>query len=129
MDKSFKELPFQQFCEDLYSAENELRKLKVIPLEDIGISKSMESVKFWAVLRTYELNGTAVFKVLADYALTVLSLPVSNSYVERTFSILTFMKDRFSNRMGLPLLNSLILLKTHLQANIFSFNFKIHHVH
>ena len=63
-----------------------------------------------------------VFKDLAEYALAVHCLPTSNAYVERVFSIVSFMKDKYSNRMGLPMLDSLLLLKTHLQAVIYLVN-------
>ena len=99
--------------------ESQFRLFKQVKWEEEleEIVKEDNTVKFWAAVRVYEMNNETIFKDLADYALTCNSLPVSNAYVERIFSIVAFMKDKYSNRMKLPMLDSLLLLKTHLQAN------------
>ena len=119
-DILFESLPYKSFCPDLVKVENQFRLFRQVKwdreLEEIVKEGSM--VKFWAAVRAYELNNETIFKELADYALTCNSLPVSNAYVERIFSIVSFMKDKYANRMQIPMLDSLLLLKTHLQANI-----------
>ena len=103
-----------------FQVENQFRLFRQVKwdkeLEEIVKEGSM--IKFWAAVRAYELNNETIFKELADYALTCNSLPVSNAYVERIFSIVAFMKDKYANRMQISMLDSLLLLKTHLQANI-----------
>ena len=39
----------------------------------------------------------AKFAALANYALSCLSVPISNATVERLFSTLTFVKNKLSN--------------------------------
>jgi hypothetical protein len=117
----FANLPFQEHCLDIDSVESQLRKLKQVDWSSVGPwEKSIpaDPVEFWAFVAKYEVCGEKIFKDIADYALTVLSLPASNSYVERVFSIVSFVKDKYANRMSLGMLDSLLLLKTHLQASI-----------
>ena len=75
-----------------------------------------DSVKFRSQILNYTVEEEPIFSNISKYALTVLSLPCSNAYVERVFSIVTFMKDQYSNRMHLSMLDSIIMIKTHLQA-------------
>jgi hypothetical protein len=119
-DFKFGNLPFKSFCPDLIKVESQFRLFKQVKWEEEleEIVKEGSSVKFWAAVRSYELNNETIFKDLADYALTCNSLPVSNAYVERIFSIVAFMKDKYANRMQIPMLDSLLLLKTNLQAHI-----------
>ena len=67
-------------------------------------------------MKNYKFNDEYVFKEIADYVLTCHCLPVSNAFVERVFSIVSFMKDKYANRMKTEMLDSLLILKSHLQA-------------
>jgi hypothetical protein len=52
--------------------------------------------------------------------------PVSNAVVERTFSLVTAVKTKQCNRMGLELLNAIIRIRSKLQfAEICCINFKV----
>lgn len=51
------------------------------------------------------------FQELSDMALQILSLPFSNAYIERTFSIMNNYKTKTRNRMSLKLLNSIMQIK------------------
>ena len=122
----FGDLPFRAFCPDETRAENEYRKLKVMDLNDLGLDEAgdIKPIQFWDSAANFEIEGEKLFSNISTYALNALSLPVSNAYVERVFSILTFMKDKCSNRMGLSMIDSLILDKQHLQAHIFAYLFR-----
>ena len=58
------------------------------------------------------------FTELAEYALVVYSLPCSNAQVERVFSIMTYVKTRLRNLIQVPMLNSILFLKSYLQARV-----------
>lgn len=74
------------------------------------------SVKFWSQVKKHERGGEKVFEKLADYALAVFTHPMSTTSVERVFSQVTFVKDKFSSRMGLPMLDLILTLKSYLQV-------------
>jgi hypothetical protein len=58
-----------------------------------------------------------MFKDLARFAFTVLSLPSSNAVVERTFSVMNIIKSKLRNKMMLQLLNSIVTIKFHFFVN------------
>lgn len=45
------------------------------------------------------------------FALSVLSLPISNAYVERIFSTMNIVKSKIRNKINLPLLDSILRIK------------------
>ena len=51
----------------------------------------MNPVQFWVALREYERGGEKGFKDLAVHALTIYSIPCSTAFVERVFSIVTYL--------------------------------------
>ncbi|XDV45314.1 hypothetical protein PO909_013432 [Leuciscus waleckii] len=53
---------------------------------------------------------------LAQGAIRLLVLPVSNAHVERAFSLVSLLKDDTRNRMGLPLLSSIMDVRTGLST-------------
>lgn len=57
------------------------------------------------------------FQELAQGAIRLLVLPVSNAHVERAFSLVSLLKDDTRNRMGLPLLSSIMDVRTGLVRN------------
>lgn len=54
-----------------------------------------------------------MFKELSNFALRVLTLPVSNAVVERVFSVMNTIKTKLRNRMSMDMLVSLIRIKLH----------------
>lgn len=54
-----------------------------------------------------------MFKELSDFALSFLTLPVSNAVVERVFSVMNTTKTKLRNRMSMDMLVSLIRIKLH----------------
>ena len=87
-------------------AETELFKDDVIP---------KDSVKFWSMVRCYkDLENKHSFRELADYCLTCLSLPISNAYVEKVFSRVSFVKSKQRNSMSTKMLDSIVRVKSFL---------------
>ena len=120
-ESTFSSLPFPTFCVNVDEAEEQFRKLKQVNWREDGPWDNeipTNSVAFWAGVGNFQIGGENIFPDIARYALNCLSLPTSNAYVERVFSIVNFVKDKHSNRMLTPMLDSLILIKTHLQADI-----------
>ena len=98
-----------------------ITKCSISDVTAVARLERINSLTFWSKVINHELCGEKPFVSISNYALAVHSLPVSNSYVERIFSIISFFKDKYSNRMGLPMLNALLIIKTHLQENLFIF--------
>lgn len=120
-DSVFGALPFPGFCESKDKSEEEFRKLKQVDWREDGPWAGeipTDPVTFWADVGEFQMSGEKIFSNIAGYALACLSLPASNAYVERVFSIVNFVKDKYSNRMLTPMLDALILIRTHLQAVI-----------
>ena len=61
--------------------------------------------------------GELILVDIAEFALKVYSLPISNALVERVFSRVTSVKSKLRNRMGLELLTSILRIKTYLEEN------------
>ena len=99
-DVMFYDLPHRAFSPDPDLAENELRKLKVMDRTKLELESDVVTIKFWAQVYEFQIEDEKIFKNIATYALKVLSLPVSNSYVERVFSIVSFMKDKVCQQNG-----------------------------
>ena len=85
------------------------------------------TVAFWSRIVQFQTSlGDKPFEELATYALDCLMNPVSNAVVERTFSLVTAVKTKQCNRMGLELLNAIIRIRSKLQfAEICCINFKV----
>ena len=74
------------------------------------------TAEFWSRIAKFQTSlGDKPFKELATYALNCLTNPVSNAVVERTFSLLTAVKTKQRNRLGLELLNAIIRIRCKLQ--------------
>lgn len=58
-------------------------------------------------------TGQQIFKELSNFALRVLTLPVSNAVVERVFSVMNTTKTKLRNRMSMDMLVALIRIKIH----------------
>ncbi|KAK3924186.1 Translation initiation factor IF-2, partial [Frankliniella fusca] len=97
--EKFASMSLQDFCPD----EEDVKKVDI--------------VKFWAAVGAMKDGGGELnFKELAGFALSFLTLPLSNAVVERLFSVLGVVKKKLRNRMGLEMLNSIFKIRTHLHA-------------
>ncbi|KAE8739257.1 hypothetical protein FOCC_FOCC015241 [Frankliniella occidentalis] len=78
----------------------------------------VDIVEFWSgVWALKTAGGTRVFGDLARYALSALTLPLSNAVVERLFSVMALVKDKIRNKLGLEMLESILRIRTHLHAH------------
>jgi formate hydrogenlyase subunit 3/multisubunit Na+/H+ antiporter MnhD subunit len=51
------------------------------------------------------------FVDIAQAALSVLGLPISNTFVERVFSVMNLVNCKIQNRMQLKMLNSIVTIQ------------------
>lgn len=76
-----------------------------------------ETTSFWAeVLSDKDAAGNARFGNIANFAIGMLSLPISNSTVERAFSVFNVIKNKLRNRLSLELTNSLLTIRYYLKT-------------
>eukprot|EP00795_Rhopilema_esculentum_P002576 gene2576-769_t len=98
--------------------EEQYRKVLLINWVDENVFKGEipdSTVAFWlGVLQYQNFLGSKPFKELAEYALSCLSLPVSNAIVERVFSYVTAIKTKQRNRMSSKVLDTIVRIRTHL---------------
>ncbi|CAB4001706.1 Hypothetical predicted protein [Paramuricea clavata] len=74
------------------------------------------TIQFWSCIVNFQSSlGHKLFEELATYLLNCLTNPVSNAVVERTFSLVTSVKTKVQNRMGLELLNAITRSRSQLQ--------------
>lgn len=61
--------------------------------------------------------GRFIFRKLAEVVLKMLTIPTSNSVVERAFSAFTLIKSRIRNKLRTSMLQSLLRIRMHFQAH------------
>jgi len=73
-----------------------------------------EQTKFWChVYKVKNAAGDHPYRMLAKMVLTNLSLSLSNAFVERIFSQVSLVKNKLRNKMGMKLLNSILMIRAH----------------
>ena len=102
--------------EDRNKIEEEYRQMIHInwkeELPDGVIPTDTES--FWLQVRQMRRSDSddAKFAVLTNYALSCLSVPISNATVERLFSTVTFINNKLRNRMSLKTRDAITRIRT-----------------
>ncbi|KAK3931229.1 Protein FAM200B [Frankliniella fusca] len=99
--------------ESQWAALGELRLVDIMPeVEDLS---TINVEDFWGrVWQLKDAEGEQPYRKLAEYVLTLLSLPLSNAVVERIFSIMGVVKTKLRNRMSLKMLAAILLVRAHL---------------
>lgn len=95
----------------------ELKLVDLFPDVDDPDVKLVDIVSFWA--QVWDLRngmGEQPFRELAVWVLILLTLPLSNAAVERVFSMLVAVKTKSRNRLSLKMLESILLIRGHLQV-------------
>lgn len=90
---------------------------KITDIINTGETEDIDIIKFWVAV--YELKnavGEPIFKAIAEFALRVLSLPISNAVVERVFSFMNAIKTKPRNKMSMTMLESIMRIRIHLQV-------------
>jgi hypothetical protein len=91
--------------------ESQWRKITLIKWQHVD-----STIGFWSEVIAYkDSNGENPFKDLADFALSFLVLPHSNAEVERLFSQMNIVKSKLRNKMQLPMLRSILHIRSGLQ--------------
>jgi len=97
--------------------EIQWRTLGSISFNDIFPGKSVHDITLincWATFsQVTNAAGDHTFKELSEFALRLLSLPISNAMVERIFSVMNATKNKVRNRMSQSILVALIRIKVH----------------
>ncbi|XP_015371823.1 PREDICTED: zinc finger protein 862-like [Diuraphis noxia] len=89
-------------------------------LAEVNVDKDLLEIQ-WRTLGSISFNdifpgnaaGDHTFKELSEFALRLLSLPISNAVVERIFSVMNATKTKVRNRMSQSMLVALIRIKVH----------------
>ena len=107
----FAELPLQHLMfQKSVEIEEQYRKISHVNWKETETFETgtipRETVEFWSKVRNFKtVQGQFAFRDLADYCLTCLSLPFANAFVERVFSLVTYVKNKQRNRMSTKNLN------------------------
>jgi hypothetical protein len=115
----FAELPLNLADQsNISEIESQWRKLLTIDWNDVfGGNVPTIREEFWSKAITIKnAQGDPVLYDLSKFAMKLLTLPISNATVERVFSLVTSVKTKLRNRMGLELLSSIIRIKSVLDA-------------
>ncbi|KAK3932367.1 Zinc finger MYM-type protein 1 [Frankliniella fusca] len=73
---------------------------------------------FWChVLELRNARGDRPFKDIAFCVLTLMTLPLSNAFVERVFSVMSIVKSKLRNKVSTKMLSAILFLRLHLQAH------------
>lgn len=116
----FTDLPLTFISSDkLTDIEIQYRNLLNVDWKEVfGESVPENPIIFWKKVRNIKNAGDELmFKDLALFAFTLLSLPSSNAFVERVFSLMNIVKCKIRNKMMLKMLNSVVSIRSHFATN------------
>ncbi len=103
---------------DLFSCSTDILESQWRNVASAGFSDDQDIDKFWLEVEAFkDAGGNKCFQELAQGTIRLLVLPVSNAHVERAFSLVSLLKDDTRNHMGLPLLSSIMDVRTGLARN------------
>ncbi|XP_039301961.1 uncharacterized protein LOC113005616 isoform X1 [Solenopsis invicta] len=116
----FNDLPLElvEKMEDLELLENQWVSLGILKMLDIcPENNEPDAVTFWSKLY-YLKNAGGLFPLreLAEFALRLLVLPLSNAVVERVFSIMNAVKTKSRNKMSLKMLEAILRVRIYLNV-------------
>ena len=112
---SFHNLPNKHLMADQTKVDNQWSKFVLVnwreePVFAEGIPT--DSIEFWlGVSKKTDSLGHYCFPELCDYVFNCLTVPVSNAIVERIFSGVTYIKNKYRNRMGYKTLESILRIR------------------
>ena len=114
----FKQLPFQHLMKNSQKCEIQYSKLLLLNWKEEEVCNGeipQDSEKFWIGVgnRTNSL-GELMFDELSTYVLACLSVPLSNAIVERVFSGVTFLKNKYRNSLNIGTLEAILRIRLNL---------------
>jgi hypothetical protein len=120
----FSNLPLQHIIKNKDQLENQYRNISLHKWKDEDVFKTtfngtipQDFAQFWIAIGQYEnALGENPYAELSEYALSCLSLPVSNAPVERMFSQVTCVKTKYRNRLSLKTLDAIIRIRDYVQS-------------
>ena len=90
----------------------------MISVVDWKEAQNSDVEAFWTEVINYrDAAGEAVFQELAMFALSMLSLPLSNAAVERTFSQMNIIKCKTRNKMQQPMFEAIMHVRAYMSRN------------
>ncbi|XP_075550145.1 SCAN domain-containing protein 3-like [Dermacentor variabilis] len=93
------------FKGDVGLLDTQYRRLCLLPWKNVN----KDGASFWVeVLDFKDASGESCFKEIAEFALSLLAMPLSNADVERVFSHMNLVKSRHRNRMKNPMLSGIL---------------------
>lgn len=99
--------------EDIEKIEVQWRKINLVSWKNTS-----SVIDFWTDVKEFKDTANCnPFLELANFSLTVLSLPWSNAAIERIFSQMNIVKSKSRNKMGTTLLTSLLYIRFGLKLN------------
>ncbi|KAH7956289.1 hypothetical protein HPB52_007891 [Rhipicephalus sanguineus] len=94
------------FKGDIGLLDTQYRPLCLLPWKNVS---NKDIASFWVeVLDFTDASGEACFKELAEFALSLLAMPLGNADVERVFSRMNIVKSRLRNRMKNEMLSAIL---------------------
>lgn len=103
---------------DFFQGSRDTLEIQLRNVACAGFPADLPIDKFWLEVANFrDAGGNACFQELASGAVKMLTLPISNATVERAFSQVSLLKNDLRNRMGLPLLSSLMDVRAGLARN------------
>nr|CAI5851669.1 unnamed protein product [Callosobruchus analis] len=98
---------FNKSPSDIEIIESQWEKFHLIKWQNIN-----DTCEFWyKVLQYKDSDNVHVFKELAEFAFSILSLPYSNAEVERLFSMMNIVKSKLRNQLSLQSLNAILSIR------------------
>lgn len=71
-----------------------------------------DTIKFWSEVWQYrDASGENPYKEICEFALGIVILPFSNADVERVFSTLNIVKNKYRNKMSNIMVNSILSVR------------------
>lgn len=102
---------------DLDKIESQYMNIRIIDWRAYDVDLN-DMNAFWCYIYNHtNAIGSPCFRDLASLVLSALALPISNAFVERMFSHVTIVKSKLRNKISCDLLNSILMIKSHLITN------------
>ena len=80
---------------------------------------TLDTEMFWGeVFQHTDAAGENPYRELANFAMSILVLPISNAEVERMFSSMNVIKSKIRNRMQLKLTNSILTIRNSMRFGV-----------